>query len=238
MVENHPTLPPENLSITFQIKCDWAALRRRVENNDDVSIQVVAITQKLVWCEAAHAAGRFTPEYDWTADLSSARLTHVQNLAWLDQTQANHAAYSAFWKDIAKRQYDFAEKIAFGGMNYILIGHGTVAVTCLNALVAGKAQVFPGALKTAIAGAVIGVLFIACAQLIAANSLSELSNRIMGRLVSRPSVRRLNALSRLSEKYKRKYSVWAERLIYASLITFVIYIAIALMLIGFTQPSA
>lgn len=207
----NPPLPPLELSIFKKVDDDWLSIRKQVDDNQNVSIAVATITQKLADVIADFKAGKLDTKHDWKRDIEKAQIRHSQWLAWLSDVEGIHAARAAHWKDITNRQYALAEKLMISGVNYIIAGHGAVAIACLNALVGGKNTAYSGALKVAIAGALIGLIVIAAAQVLAAEGLSHTSSVIQNRMIARPSRRRLNTIDRYSARMYRTKMKWVFR---------------------------
>ena len=142
--------PPPERSIRNAVQKDWDGLRRAINQNRDVSNQVGVIAKKLDDVARDLAIKKPDDLHDWDRELPFARNWHQLNVDWLTTITNNFSAEADYWRELARKQYDIAQKLMLSGVNYLIIGHGTVAITCLNALVAERGQKYATGLTWAI----------------------------------------------------------------------------------------
>lgn len=136
--------PPDERSIMAMVRRDWEELRPFIEKNLDVGHQANIIGKKLDDVARDFAVKKPDDEFEWDKDLFMARNLHQLNLESWESSRRKFGVEVEYWKDAARKQYDVAQKLMLSGINYVIIGHGTVAITCVNALVAKAKNIRPG----------------------------------------------------------------------------------------------
>jgi hypothetical protein len=224
------TPPPSDISIAAIVARSWSQTRVLAGKGRDVSYEVRRIENDIELARSANNAGQLPVGFDWDADLALAADHHALNLRWLTMETSHNSVTAGFWRDLAQRQYEMSSALMLSGLNLIVAAHGAVAISALNAMMQERGAKYQVALICAIFGACVGLLLVTAGKILAIETLSHISNRISGRLLF-PTSLRVRAVGKYVEKVSANKSIWMSRLIYGSLIWFVIYVFGVMMMI-------
>lgn len=226
---DNPPPPPEISFFVFVVR-EWEDFRPEVKKGKNVSHRVSLIDRRLASGRAALAAGKLVPGYNWERDLTLAEDHHALLRRGRDAVEASNSTGAQLWRDLAKKQSDLSAALMLGGVNLIFAGHGATAIAAMNALVSDRGEKFQAALGCLIIGGLIGLALVTCGKLIAIEWLSRVSSKLEA-MLAYPNTARVRAAGKYLEKISKRPAKAAERLIYGSIIWFVIYIVLALVMV-------
>ena len=219
-------LPPKEMSFVTYVSCEWDTIRSEAKKNWDVSHRIASIDRELSKGHKDIESGVLKAGLDWELDLAVAEGHHALNTRHLNSTKANEAIKAEFWRDWARKQTELATTMSTSGINLIVAGHGTAAITSLNALVSDRGQQFQGPLLWTIFAACLGLGLVAIGKSIAIEWMATAGNSISGRLTF-PTERRIGAVPRWIRRYSAKPMYLVPRFIYGSLGWFAFYVIVA-----------
>lgn len=171
------------------------------------------------------------PQFDWIADLHTAKNLHQIHLDYLPTSVRTRDAAKKHYLDLYTENGKYVRDLAANGMKTLLLLHGAVALGALN-IIAGNNTALLLAAKFALCFSLIGIIMLIVGQIIFIESLSTLSSTMAARLVHLMRWKKILAIPR----FLRRHFKWIGRLvnflIYGSAVWFCVYVSIIFIIIA------
>jgi hypothetical protein len=103
--------PPSNASFAVYVENRWIDIRSRVIRDVNVSVSIDQLQIFLKQGRAQLAKGELRAGFDWETDLALAEELHALNLVWRETVTGNNVKLADFWKVLAEKQSDLAERM-------------------------------------------------------------------------------------------------------------------------------
>jgi hypothetical protein len=232
-VSNQLPEPPEALNAVVHVKRQWDEVGRMILDNVPYGTPVEQVEIYLLQRDEQIKAGALPPGYDWARDLYLARTGHAFYKDWSPHHAKIRQDYHDHWKSLATRVEQYTQNISQSAFTSMILIHGAIAVGALNILAQDPDDLAPylaPAAKWAIFGSLVGIGLLLIGQLIIFVYLTEMAGTVKGRTLGSYKYKRFNSLSRYWQKHYKTVRI-GTGLIYASVVWFIVYAAIALIIL-------
>jgi hypothetical protein len=216
------------------VKRQWDRIGQLILDGEAFGTPVEQLEIYLLQREEHIKAGIMPPGFDWERDLYLARTGHSFYKDWTPHRSKVRQDYHDHWKALVSQVDQYTDKISQSAFTSMILIHGAIAVGALNVLAQDPDDLAPylvPAAKWAIFGSLVGMVLLMLGQIIIFVFLTEMAGTVKGRTLGPFKYKRFNSLTRYWNRHYKKVRIGIG-FIYGSIIWFMVYAAVALIILA------